>query len=103
MAKRKRDKELNRFGRAVTALSNASAVLLGVLIVVMAYGMYAFPAAPFHHIGGNLYVDKRGQVHTRDEFDRLQVWERILVASWIASAVSAVSYHYARRHTKRKW
>jgi hypothetical protein len=93
---------MSRFARAVTALGAASPVLLGVLIVVMAYGMYAFPAAPFHHVGGSLYADKRGRVHTRDEFDQLQAWERILIASWLASAVSGASYQYSRRHTKRK-
>lgn len=86
--------------RAVTALRYVSMVLFGALVVVMAYGFYTFPAAPIRYVHRQ-YVDKRGQIHTRDEFERLHVWERIFVASWIASAISGVSYQYVKRQQRR--
>ena len=83
-------------GRTVAVLRYASAVLFGVLIVLIAYCLYAFPYAPYRRVG-DVYVDKLGQVHTRDEFDRLRVWERTYLASWIGFAATGVSCQIALR------
>jgi hypothetical protein len=85
----------------MTVLRFASVLLFGLLVVVMAYGIYAFPAAPFHRVG-DLYFDKLGRVHSRDDLHRLQVWERVFIASWVASMVSGGFYQYARKRQSRQ-
>jgi hypothetical protein len=81
---------------SVTTLRWLARVLFGALVVVMAYGVYNFPAAPIRYAEGR-YVDKSGRIHSREDFERLHLWERVFIASWIASAVSAMSYQYTKR------
>jgi hypothetical protein len=85
--------------RAVTTLRYVALVLLGVLVVVMAYGFYNFPAAPIRYVDGQ-YVDKQGRIQSRADFERVRTWERVFVASWSASMVSALSYQYTKRRDR---
>jgi hypothetical protein len=55
-------------------------VLFGVLVIVMSYGFYHFPAAPTRYVNGR-YVDKSGHIHSREDFEDLRVWERIPAAT----------------------
>jgi len=83
-------------GRTITTLRYVALVVFGALVVVMGYGLYYFPDAPIRYVDGQ-YVDKRGRIHTKADFEFVRVWERVFIASWVASAVSAVSYQYAKR------
>ena len=83
-------------GRTITTLRYVALALFGALVIVMAYGLYYYPAAPIQYVDGQ-YVDKRGRIHSRADFERLRVWERVFIASWVASVASAVSYQYAKR------
>jgi hypothetical protein len=85
----------------VSMLRYLAQSLLGVFAIVMAYGFfYRFPAAPFHYVNGH-YVDKQGGSHSREEFEDLRRWERILLVSWVASAGSAIALHLVKRRTDR--
>ena len=86
-------------GSVVSMLRYLALVTVVALVVVMGYGLYYFPAAPIRYVDGQ-YLDKRGGIHTRSDYERLRVWERVLIGSWIASALSAASYQYARRLPK---
>lgn len=44
-----------------------------ILVLVMAYGMYHFPAAPYSLVNGQ-YVDKRGQIHSMDDVEHLHIF-----------------------------
>jgi hypothetical protein len=87
--------------RIISILRHAALTLFGVLVLVMAYGLYWFPAAPLRYQNGQ-YVDKRGGVHARSEFERVRIWERVLIGSWIASAGSAAAYELVKRRGKSK-
>ena len=83
--------------RTVSTLQYLAVAMFGALLVVMAYGLYYVPpAAPIRYVDGQ-YVDKRGGVHTRSGYERLRVWERVSIGSWVAAAVSAASYQFAKR------
>jgi hypothetical protein len=82
-------------------LRYVASVLFGVLVIVMGYGLYWFPAAPIRYVNGQ-YVDKRGEIHARLEFGRMRIWERVFVGSWIASAASGAAYQFAKRRGKSK-
>ena len=90
---------MNGSRRTVATARYIALVLFGALVVVMAYGFYYFPAAPIRHVDGQ-YVDKHGGIHSREDFEHLRVWERVFIASWMASAVSTVSYQYAKRRNR---
>jgi len=87
--------------RTVSTLRYTALTLFAVLVLVMGYGQYQFPAAPIRYQDGQ-YVDKFGGVHDRSDFERLRVWERIFVGSWIASAGSAAAYQFVRRRRKSR-
>jgi hypothetical protein len=84
----------------VSVLRYVTWSLFSVLGIVMAYGFYRFPAAPFHYVNGH-YVDKRGGTHSRQEFEDLGRWERIFITSWVASASSAIALQLVKRRTER--
>jgi hypothetical protein len=66
----------------------------------MGYGLYYFPAAPIRYVDRQ-YVDKQGGFHTRSDYERLRTWERVLLSSWIAAAVSTGLYLYANARIRR--
>ena len=84
----------------MTLLRYLALSLFSVLVIVMAYGLY-YPAAPIRDVNGQ-YIDKRGQTHSREEFERLHTWERAFVGSWIASAGSAVAFQLAKRRARER-
>jgi hypothetical protein len=65
--------------RTVSTLRYLAVAMFGALLVVMAYGLYYFPAAPIRYVDGQ-YVDKRGGVHTRSDYERLRVGSECLSA-----------------------
>lgn len=84
----------------VSLLRHLAQSLFGVLVIVMAYGFFHFPAAPFHYVNEH-YADKLGRSHSREKFEDLRGWERILIASWVASAGSAIAHQVVKRSTDK--
>lgn len=83
-------------GRRLAILHSVALTLFAVMVVVMTYGLYYFPAAPIRYVEGR-FIDKRGEVHSREDFERLRIWERVFIASSAASIVSAALHQYAKR------
>jgi hypothetical protein len=84
-----------------TTLGYVALSLWIVLVIVMAYGTYRFPAAPFRLVDGQ-YIDKRGQTHSREDFERLRTWEGIYITSWVAAAAAGIaSLVQSRREGRR--
>ena len=83
----------------VAGLSYLAWSLCAAFVIVMAYGIYYFPAAPFRDVDGQ-YIDKRGQAHSRAELEHLQTWERVYVAAWIAMAGVGVAAQVAKRRAR---
>jgi hypothetical protein len=74
-------------------------VSLAMLFIVMAYGVFHFPYAPYYDRGG-LYVDKLGASRSQQEYEHLKVWEKVFFVSWSATAVSALTNAYLARRRK---
>jgi len=86
--------------RTIAILRYAAVAVFGASISMMAYGLYHYPAAPIRYVDGQ-YLDKRGRIHSRAEFEHFRFWEKAFFASWGASAVAALSYQYATRRRGR--
>ena len=87
--------------KSVKTWAYVSVALFGILLLVMGYGFYRFPSAPIRYRDGQ-YVDKRGGVHTRSDFEQLRIWERVFIGSWVAATGSAAAYQFAKRRGKPK-
>ena len=88
--------------RSVVRLLQRLAVSLFVIfMVVMAYGIYYFPAAPIRAVDGQ-FIDKRGQTHSRQEFERLRTWERVYIGTWIAMFAATVASQLAKRRSRQR-
>jgi hypothetical protein len=92
-------KKMSESRSTITLLRYLAILLFGVLVAVMSYGLYYFPAAPIRYVDGQ-YLDKRGQTHSREEFEHLHAWERIFIAAWIASGGGAVAFQVAKRRAR---
>jgi hypothetical protein len=84
-----------------TTLGYVALSLWVVLVMVMAYGMYRFPAAPFRLADGQ-YIDKRGQIHSREDFESLRTWEGIYITSWVAAAAAGIASLVQSRRAGRR-
>ena len=86
--------------RTIRLLGLVMGGVLGVFMILLVYGVYQFPNAPIHYVDGR-YVGKAGVIHSREDCERLHVWERAYVASFAASLLSTIAYRYAKRRRER--
>lgn len=81
------------------ALRYLRLTLLGAFFVATAYGIYHFPAAPIRYVDGE-YRDKRGRIHTREDFECLHLWGRVFFTTGMAAIVSFAAHEYAKRWSR---
>ena len=77
--------------------------LISVLAAIFAlgYGFYNFPDAPIRQKNG-AYAGKQGQPRTREDFERFNLWEKILITSGGAAVLFCFAFAVADVREKRR-
>ena len=67
----------------------------------MVYGFTQFPDAPIRKSGG-AYLGKGGVAHTRHEYERFVLWEKVLIGSFVVAFATGFGAAVADKLGQRK-
>jgi hypothetical protein len=91
---------VRRRGPVAKALLVACILAVLSAAVTLVYGFISFPDGPIRETAAG-YVGKHGEPHTRDDYERYKLWEKLVGASLGLAFLTGLGAVAAERKDKR--
>jgi hypothetical protein len=98
----KRDAEAaQRMGPVAKALFATCIITVMLAAVTLVYGLVKFPDAPIRETSQG-YSGKQGAPHTREDYERFKLWEKLLIASFAAAFLTGFGAAGVEKASQRR-